>query len=90
MSKQKYSMATGRKRQLKFRVLGSSFTIDAHERIEVTDLVTGERLPVKAWWMPGVGCRVPLGCTCRYFEMRKDTNERIRSYEGLVSVRVLK
>jgi hypothetical protein len=84
-----YSMRTGRKRRLVFKVCGQFFEVDVHERVEVFDIVTKKRVPCDQWWQRGRGVSVPLGTTPRYFEMRSDTLERIRGYEGLVSAKPL-
>lgn len=78
------SVPTGRKRRLHFVVLGERFTIDVHERVEMLDLVTRKRFDPKRWHMGAGAVRTPLGCTPQYFEVRDDTRERIRSYQGVV------
>lgn len=84
-----YSMRTGRKRRLVFKVCGESFEVEVHERVEVFNLVTKERVPCDQWWLAGRGVSVPLGTTPRYFEMNSATLERVRGYEGLVSAKPL-
>jgi len=77
------SVATGRKRRLHFIVLGERFTIDVHERVEMIDLTTRKRIDPQRWHMGNGNVRTPLGCTPRYFELRDDTRERVRSYSGV-------
>jgi hypothetical protein len=69
---------------LVFKLLGHRYSIDVHERVEMANIATGERLHPSKWSL-GNGCvKTPMGFTPRYFEVRNDTNERMKNYSGLV------
>jgi len=84
----RYSVATGRKRHLTFKLMGWSYGFTAVEHVEMISLATGKRIDATRWAQGGSGnFRVLHGATSRYYEIRDDLGERIRHYDGLVLIR---